>query len=387
MWIVYWQKNELVLVLLELKRLYQYLLIQVVGATLAAIGVLTLILVMGNAFQRVFDLLVNNDVPLLLIIKMLGLLIPAALTFTIPWGMLIGILITFGRLCHDREMTAIQSAGIGLVPFAAPVILFSLLLSGVSFYNNAFLAPSAMTNFKLILVDLGRNNPTLFLKAQEPNRQFGNLRIYIGHKEGNRVSDIHLWEVNSEGVPTRSIRAESGTLSANLSERSMTITLNNARQEERGEDPTQITKIQTGLRASVLPIRISLEHLLDTSRVERNITVWTLGQIRTSLFSGDQEVQVVPVLTELQKRLAFSCACFTFALVGIPLAMSTGRKETSVSFVVSLAVVVAYYLMVGLAMSLKDRAGAYPELIVWAPNFIFQLAGFFLLWRANRAPF
>lgn len=370
-----------------MKLLYKYLLSQVVLSTCAAIAVLTFILVLGNAFQRVFDLLVNNDVPLWLILKMLLLLIPTALTFTIPWGLLIGILVTFGRLCHDHEMTALRASGIGLAPFAAPVILFSLFLTGVSFYNNAFLAPSAMTNFKLTLVDLGRNNPTMFIRAQEPIKQFGNLRIYINHKLGNRINDIHIWEVDESGTPLRSIRADSGFISANLSDKSMTITLNNARQEERGSDPTEITKIQAGMRASQLPIRISLKDLLDTSRVETNITVWTLGQIRTHIFDEGGDLEILPVLTELQKRLAFSCACFTFALVGIPLAISTGRKETSISFVVSLGVVVAYYLMVVLAMSLKDKAGAYPELIVWAPNFIFQLLGFYLLWKTNRAPF
>lgn len=370
-----------------MKILYKYLLSQVAITSLVAIGVLTFILVMGNAFQKMFDLLVNNDVPVLLILKMLFLLIPTALTFTIPWGMLIGILVVFGRLCQEQEWTAIRAAGIGLVPFAAPVVLFSLALTAISFYNNAFLAPSAMTRFKLTLVDLGRNNPTMFIRAQEPINQFSNLRIHIGHKDGNRVSRVHLWEVDANGVPTRSIRADSGIISANLVEQTMTITLHNARQEERGEDPTRIDQIQTGLRASQIPVRISLKHLLDTGKVDRNITVWTLGQIRTHIFDEDQDFKLIPVLTELQKRLAFSCACFTFALIGIPLAIFSGRKETSIGFVISLAVVVSYYLMVVLAMSLKDKAGAYPELIVWVPNFLFQFVGFFMLWKSNRAPF
>lgn len=370
-----------------MKLLYKHLITQILVSSLAAIAILTSILVLGNAFQRVFDLLVNHDVPLLLILQMLFLLVPAALTFTIPWGMLIGILIVFGRMCHDQEMTAIRAAGIGLVPFAAPVILFSLFLTGISFYNNAFLAPSAMTNFKLMLVDLGRNNPTMFIRAQEPIKQFGNMRIFIDHKQGNRVNGIHIWEVNENGVPQRSIRADSGLISANLTDKSMTITLDNARQEERGSDPTEIHKIQSGMRASQLPIKISLADLLDTSRVERNITVWTLGQIGTQLFSADGDFQILPMLTEFQRRLAMSCACFTFALIGIPIAISSGRKETSISFVISLGIAVSYYVLVIVALALKEKAAAYPELIIWAPNLIFQIAGFLLLWKVNKSPF
>jgi len=82
-----------------------------------------------------------------------------------------------------------------------------------------------------------------------------------------------------------------------------------------------------------------------------------------------------------------SCACFTFALVGIPIAIRTGRKETSISFVISLGIAITYYMLVILALALKEKASAYPEVIIWVPNLIFQTAGFFLLWKANKTPF
>lgn len=355
--------------------------------TFLAIGVMTFILVLGNAFQRVFDLLVNNDVPVNIIVEMILLLIPAALTFTVPWGFLIGILLVFGRMAHDHELTAIRAAGVGLAPFAAPIILLSLLLCGFSFYNNSFLAPEAMATFKKKLVDMGRENPTVFLRAEEPIDQFGKLRLYIDRKSGNRIEGVHIWELGEEGIPTRSIRADYGIIAANLPEKSLDITLYQARQEERGPDPTKITDIQTGLRASQLPLRVSLAHLLDTSRVEQNITVWTLDKIGTEIISPNGEFRLLPIITELQKRLAFSSACFTFCLVGIPIALMTQRRETSISFVVSLGIVVTYYLLVAFAKALEDDAAAYPELIIWVPNLIFQALGFWLLWKINKAPF
>jgi len=66
--------------------------------------------------------------------------------------------------------------------------------------------------------------------------------------------------------------------------------------------------------------------------------------------------------------------------------MMVKRRETSISMVVSLGVVIGYYILIVAAMSFKEQAAAYPELIVWVPNFVFQAGGFFLLWRANKFP-
>ena len=85
------------------------------AATAGAVAVLSLIIVLGNAFKQIFELLVNDELPISLIFKMVGLLIPQALTFTMPWGILVAALIVFGRMSQDLELQAIRAAGIGLV--------------------------------------------------------------------------------------------------------------------------------------------------------------------------------------------------------------------------------------------------------------------------------
>lgn len=363
-----------------MKILYRYLLGKVVITTLIAVAVLTFVLVLGNAFRRIFDLLINNEVPVFTIFKMIALLIPQVLTFTFPWGLLIGVLIVFGRISHNLELQAIHSSGIGLVPFISPVILLSLVATLICFYNNAVLAPLAMTEFKYMLVDMGKNNPTAFLRAGEPISRFPGYRIYVGKKYGNVVENIYIWELDDNGLPRRSIRADQGSLSADLRDMSLTLTLNNARQEERHNE-----MIHSGLRAQQLPLTVSLREALDTSRIHQNITINTISQLGAKLFdpARTSQLNLIPLLTELQKRLAFSFAPFTFILVGIPLALQFHRRETSIGIVMSLAIVVSYYLVVILAMALKDKAAAYPELIVWLPNILFQSLGFGLLWHAN----
>jgi lipopolysaccharide export system permease protein len=369
--------------------LNRYILWQVIGITVVAVTVLTGLLVLGNAFKRVFELLVNYDVPLLTLLELIILLVPQALTFTLPWGTLIAVLLVFGRMSQELELQSIRAAGIGLAPIAAPVVLFSLVICLLCILNNAHLAPMAMTRFKVMAYDLARSNPTAFLRAQEPIVRFSGYRIYIEKKSGNKVEGVFVWELNEKGIPKRSIRAESGTITADLRDLSVSISLTNACQEERsGSNPERVGEIQTGIRATTLPIRISLVDLqnLDAG-VDGNISLLTLGDLNREIFSEDSVVpNLMPLLTELQRRFAFALAPFTFVLIGIPLAIKAQRRETSLGFAISLGVVIIYYLLIILSKALEERAAWYPEVIVWLPNFVFQALGFFLLWKSNRSP-
>ncbi len=371
-----------------MKLIYRFLFKELLLVSFTTIGVLTFLLVLVNVFKDVFDLLLNTEVSLMLILKLVFLLIPWTLTYTLPWGLLIAVLLVFGRLSQDRELLAMKASGIGLAPLIAPAIWLAILFSFISFFVNSFIAPQCRLAFKEIGSEVVTSNPISFFTPGQPIDRFPGFRFYIGSRTGNQVEDVFLWQLNDAGQVIRSIRADRGEIRVDALQQNLVLHLYQVRQEDRpGAASGDVSKVQAGGRAREMPLVIPFKDVVGKVKQKRGIGVSTINEITKDLFytTAIQEKSMISsMLTEIQKRIAFSFSCLTFVLVGVPLAIQTGRRETSVGVAMSLGVVIAYYFIVVLAEALKSNANVYPEIIIWAPNLIFQTLGFIMIWRVNQ---
>src|SRR6476660_2027211 len=110
-----------------MKIIDRYISRQLIVSLIFAIAVLSFVLVLGNIFRKLLPLLVNHDLPVEYVIGFIAYVLPFSLIFTIPWGLLTGVLLVFGRLSADNELTALRSNGISIGRICVPLVGIALL--------------------------------------------------------------------------------------------------------------------------------------------------------------------------------------------------------------------------------------------------------------------
>src|SRR6266481_5375239 len=91
-----------------MKILDRYLSGQILSTVVWAVGLLTMILVLGNVLRDLLGLLLSHQVPITYILTFIGYLLPFSMIYSIPWGVLVAVLLVFGKLSSDNELVALE---------------------------------------------------------------------------------------------------------------------------------------------------------------------------------------------------------------------------------------------------------------------------------------
>src|SRR5947208_16553910 len=181
---------------------------------LFAIAVLSLVLVVGNIFRKLLPLLVNHDVPMEYLITFIAYVLPFSLIFTIPWGLLTAVLLVFGRLSADNQLTALRSNGVSIGRICIPLVIIALLCTAASLWLNVQVAPAAQEEMRSTVFNLATRNPMALFGSDQVIDQFPGRKIYVGKKDGNKLENIIVFETNEESVPMKVTYARTGSLEA-----------------------------------------------------------------------------------------------------------------------------------------------------------------------------
>src|SRR5262249_34990007 len=110
------------------KILHRYLFREILVPFALGLGIFTFVLLLARLLKLV-ELLVNRGVPAAQVAQVFLLLLPAFLEVTVPMAMLLAILVAFGRLSADTEITAMRSSGVSLYQLIPPVATFVALVT------------------------------------------------------------------------------------------------------------------------------------------------------------------------------------------------------------------------------------------------------------------
>lgn len=353
--------------------------------TFFGVLVLTLVLVLGNIFKELLDILINNpDVPISTVLAFIALVLPFSLTFTIPWGFLTALLLVFGRMSADNELIALKSNGVSIPRICVPVFVLAAALTLTCFWINIEVAPRAEQAMTRAVMEIATSNPASLFQADEIIDKFPDRRVYVGKKEGDKLVNIIVFELDDSFMPKQMIFAHEGVLSPDPENSRLLLRLFNARFEQRDEhDPQDVNKIQQGIvmKEGVFPI--SLSKFFEEYQGTRRMSSYTLSELADFLAKGAGERETEAIV-EFNKRFSVALACAAFALIAVPLGITAHRKETSVGFALSLIIAFTYFFFIIMADTFRNNPAAHPAVLIWIPNVLFFTLGSYLFLRLSK---
>lgn len=343
------------------------------------VSLLSLVLVLGNVFKQLLDLLINHDVPLQTVFAFVAFLLPFSMTFTIPWGFLTALLLVFGRLSADNELLAMRSMGISFTRICVPVLFSALFLAGICLWINLEVAPKAEQAVMDNLYKIATSNPSSFFQTDEVSEDFPDRRVYVGSREGNKLKNLLVFELG-QGHLSKVVFAKEGYISLDKAHSALLLELQDAFLEERDDkDPTDVTKIHQGIAMKSGTFPMSLKKLFEQRMRWRHLNSYCLGELFAEI--KKKTPQELALKVELNKRFSVSLATIAFALIAVPLGITAHRKETSVGFALSFVIAFSYFFFIIIADTFRSNPHAYPILLIWLPNIIFTSLGVFLFRR------
>jgi lipopolysaccharide export system permease protein len=310
--------------------------------------------------------------------------LPAIVALSFPFGSLLGILMTAGKLSADREIMAMRASGVGLHWLFIPLMVLGLGLSGISFGVNDYLLPLGTLRYTTLYQELLFANSELALSPYSVN-QYERTTIVTGEVRDGRFYNTLLMDTTEDGRD-RIINAGSGQIVRNARQDGViSLELNQVHILER--DPRRPEHFSTldadSMTYSILLREINAALRNPGPREMSILDLWDLIQQReqTLIERGfgvgpmvDRTLQIYWI--EFWKKIAIPLASLTFVILGFPIALGARHNGRAVGFGLGVLFSVVYWGMLLGAETLGVRFLTIPPaLIILFPNLIMVVIG------------
>jgi lipopolysaccharide export LptBFGC system permease protein LptF len=142
-----------------MKKLYLYIIKEFIPNYLLGFTFFSIFLLIQLLFQIV-SLYVEDNVPLVDVLELLIYGIAWVVSFSIPIAVLLGTVLTLGRISGDSEIVAMRANGIGLLKVFTPVIFLGVAIMMFNLYYYEVIYPWGMFKYYDKYLSRGVKDPT-----------------------------------------------------------------------------------------------------------------------------------------------------------------------------------------------------------------------------------
>jgi lipopolysaccharide export system permease protein len=384
----------------------RYILKSLVGPFFLSFATIVFVLVL-QFLAGFSDRFLGKGIGLADIVELVVLQSAWMVVFAVPMAVLVSVIMTYGAMTNNSEITVLRASGLSLFRLAAPVLVVAALLTlFVERFNNVVL-PEANYRARVLMADIVRAKPAFGLTENAFSSFIDGYSIFVKDTDeaSREMRGVLLYDLTRPGYRTM-VSAERGLIGFAGNDRYLIMTLYNGEIHEMrypslaGYRTMSFARHRLVFESSGFGFTrsgesrfrgdardLSATELLAAARQqERKIKV--AGNPALFAENDRQRLAAEQVLynrymTEYHKKYALPVACLVFALAGVPLGVLARRGGFGAGAGLSLLFFVLYWSMVITGEKLAERGILDPAAASWSGDVILALVAFLMIHRLN----
>ena len=358
-----------------MRLLDRYILREILPPFAIALVVFTFVLIIPFIIELAEELIAKG-VPWPVIFQLMFTLVPANLGLAIPMALLLGILVAFGRLSSDREVVVLMACGVSPYRLLRPVLFLALLCAAADGYVLARAIPDANQAYREITLGIVADRAEGQVRARQFFDDFPNTVLYVREipPEGG-WQDVFAADMKDAAHPIIYL-ARQGRMLIDRQARTIEMVLEDGAQHRtKAEDPATYEMV----RFDQVIVSLDPQSVFQTTlpRGYREMRITELNASIRELRQNNLPFHN-PVM-EIHKKFSIPIACLVFTLVGVGLGVSNRKDGKLASFVLGIAVIFTYYVIMFSSEALTKGSLMPAWLAMWVPNILLGAAGIALL--------
>ena len=348
--------------------------------TLSAVSAVLLVIIMSGRFIKYLAQAAQGLLDPGVLLMIMGFRLPGFLQLILPLGLFLGVLLAYGRLYLDSEMTVLSATGMSQRRLLAYSLAPAALVAGLVGWLSLGLAPQGVAEVDRILNE--QHSLTEF-DTLVPGR-FQTLR------DGTRVT--YTRELTADRTELSGVFiSETNLSSATGEKRGLSVLVAESGRQEIQPDGSRYLILENGYRYDGNPGQANYRAIqYDTYGVllpkpEVSVELSAREAMPTrELFDSDN----IRLQSELQWRLSLPLLVFIVTLLAVPLSKVNPRQGRFLKLLPAILLYMTYLALLIAARGSLDKGRIPPSLGLWWVHGIFFSIGMLMLyWEPLRLAF
>ena len=357
--------------------IFRYLLKEVAKTQLAVFLVIMTIFI-SNKFVRVLDDASEGGIPGHLVMTFIGLKIPDLAGMILPLSFFLGVLLAYGRIYAENEMTVLHACGVSEWYVVRVTLILGFVTAIITGMFTLYLSPMAAEYEYQVKDQIAADSGLSSLIAgrfQTTGNKKAVVFIHDKNRADNTFEKVFVAQLPDKDSPNTSVIDSSLVYAAT----------------------GQVIEEETGLQRLILSSGTRYQNDIKNKEFRQVTFDKYYIQIQDQKVAHKRrKLSAIPTddlyqdktpeaSAESQWRIAFPLACIIMTLVAVPLSVVNPRQGKFGKMLPALLLFLSYFLLLTAVRSGIEK-GSVPQYIgLWPVHFVVLILGFSLLVKGRTS--